>query len=141
MYDLFTYKHESHDNDQAAAKRRDCTASVGPTYLDHPLPGENVAGKKRALNIASTRGLHHWEIPFSQISMDNKIGSGTFGTVYRGKWHGTVAVKVLNVKNPSEDDMQSFKNEVGVLRKTRHAHVLLFMGACLKPPNLAIVTE
>ncbi|CAL1567334.1 unnamed protein product [Knipowitschia caucasica] len=29
-----------------------------------------------------------WEIPEGQITLGQRIGSGSFGTVYKGKWHG-----------------------------------------------------
>ena len=31
-----------------------------------------------------------WEIPYQDIEIGNKIGSGSFGTVFKGKWHGKV---------------------------------------------------
>jgi serine/threonine protein kinase len=49
-------------------------------------------------------------------------------------------VKKLNVSNPTEQQMQAFKNEVAVLMKTRHANILLFMGWTSKP-QLTIVTQ
>ncbi len=57
-----------------------------------------------------------WEIPADEILMGPRIGSGSFGTVYRGQWHGPVAVKRLNVRDPTPAQMQAFKNEVAVLR-------------------------
>uniref|UniRef100_A0A672JRB4 non-specific serine/threonine protein kinase n=1 Tax=Sinocyclocheilus grahami TaxID=75366 RepID=A0A672JRB4_SINGR len=81
-----------------------------------------------------------WEIPEGQITLGQRIGSGSFGTVYKGKWHGDVAVKMLNVTAPTPQQLQAFKNEVGVLRKTRHVNILLFMGYTTKP-QLAIVTQ
>nr|XP_033814713.1 serine/threonine-protein kinase B-raf isoform X5 [Geotrypetes seraphini] len=81
-----------------------------------------------------------WEIPDGQITVGQRIGSGSFGTVYKGKWHGDVAVKMLNVIAPTPQQLQAFKNEVGVLRKTRHVNILLFMGYSTKP-QLAIVTQ
>ncbi|XP_072175596.1 serine/threonine-protein kinase A-Raf-like [Diadema setosum] len=81
-----------------------------------------------------------WEIPASEISLGPRIGSGSFGTVFSGQWHGTVAVKRLNVTDPTPSQLQAFKNEVAVLRKTRHANILLFMG-CTSKPQLAIVTQ
>lgn len=30
-----------------------------------------------------------WEIPEGQITLGQRIGSGSFGTVFKGKWHGT----------------------------------------------------
>lgn len=72
--------------------------------------------------------------------MGSRVGSGSFGTVYKAHWHGPVAVKTLNVKIPTVAQLQAFKNEVAVLRKTRHVNILLFMG-CVSKPQLAIVTQ
>jgi serine/threonine protein kinase len=64
--------------------------------------------------------IEDWEIPAKDIQLYRKnIGMGSFGTVYRGYWHGPVAVKTLNVKNPSPEQIQAFRNEVALLRKTR----------------------
>ena len=57
-----------------------------------------------------------WEIPWDAIAVGPRIGTGSFGTVFRGKWHGPVAVKKLNVKDPTPAQLQAFKNEVAVLR-------------------------
>ncbi|XP_063952400.1 serine/threonine-protein kinase A-Raf-like isoform X2 [Lytechinus pictus] len=81
-----------------------------------------------------------WEIPADEIRLGSRIGAGSFGTVFSGQWHGSVAVKRLNVKDPTPSQLQAFKNEVAVLRKTRHANILLFMG-CTSKPQLAIVTQ
>ena len=60
---------------------------------------------------------------------------------------GTVAIKMLNVKDPNPQQLQAFKNEVAVLRKTRHVNILLFMGCMSKPTasnmfsKLCIVTQ
>lgn len=55
-------------------------------------------------------------------------------------WHGPIAVKTLNVKTPTSAQLQAFKNEVAMLKKTRHCNILLFMG-CVSKPSLAIVTQ
>lgn len=68
---------------------------------------------------ASRESIEDWEIPAEEILIGPRIGSGSFGTVYRGHWHGPVAVKTLNVKDPTPAQLQAFKNEVAVLRKTR----------------------
>ncbi|ESN95564.1 hypothetical protein HELRODRAFT_86641, partial [Helobdella robusta] len=81
-----------------------------------------------------------WEIPKDDIKEGPKIGSGSFGTVFKGQWYGPVAIKKLNVQEPTPAQLQAFKNEVTVLRKTRHANILLFMG-CISKPELAIVTQ
>uniref|UniRef100_A0A8C7WN91 RAF proto-oncogene serine/threonine-protein kinase n=1 Tax=Oryzias sinensis TaxID=183150 RepID=A0A8C7WN91_9TELE len=83
---------------------------------------------------------YYWEIEASEVYLHSCIGSGSFGTVYKGKWHGDVAVKILKVTDPTPEQFQAFRNEVAVLRKTRHVNILLFMGYMTKD-NLAIVTQ
>ncbi|XP_064612266.1 kinase suppressor of Ras 2-like [Liolophura sinensis] len=87
--------------------------------------------------------LKEWDIPFGDLVLGDDIGTGRFGTVYRGQWHGDVAIKMLKM-DPDKDNqaqMSAFKLEVAMLRKTRHDNLVLFMGACMKPPHLAIVTS
>uniref|UniRef100_A0A8C2VIW4 non-specific serine/threonine protein kinase n=1 Tax=Chinchilla lanigera TaxID=34839 RepID=A0A8C2VIW4_CHILA len=96
--------------------------------------------KNRMKTLGRWDSSDDWEIPDGQITVGQRIGAGSFGTVYKGKWHGDVAVKMLNVTAPTPQQLQAFKNEVGVLRKTRHVNILLFMGYSTKP-QLAIVTQ
>ena len=91
--------------------------------------------------------MEDWEIPDDEIQEGEKVGSGSFGTVYHGHWYGDIAVKRLMVTNPTMEQLQAFKNEVAVLRKTRHNNIVLFMGCVSKsydpekPARLAIVTQ
>lgn len=55
-------------------------------------------------------------IPSEEIQKGPRIGSGSFGTVFKGYWHGDVAIKELNVVDPSPTELKAFKNEVNVLR-------------------------
>lgn len=57
-----------------------------------------------------------WEIPTEEIQRGPRIGSGSFGTVFKGYWHGDVAIKELNVVDPTPTQLKAFKNEVNVLR-------------------------
>ncbi|KAL2092435.1 hypothetical protein ACEWY4_012233 [Coilia grayii] len=83
---------------------------------------------------------YYWEVQSREVHMLKRIGAGSFGTVYKGKWHGDVAVKILKVTQPTPEQLQAFKNEMQVLRKTRHVNILLFMGFMTKP-NFAIITQ
>ena len=40
-----------------------------------------------------------------------------------------------------EATLEAFRKEVATFRKTRHENLILFMGACMNPPKLAIVTS
>ena len=66
--------------------------------------------------------------------------------MHQGHWHGDVAVKVLDMDNVEDDSarsatLEAFRLDVATFRKTRHENVILFMGACMNPPKLAIVTS
>ncbi|XP_068107903.1 RAF proto-oncogene serine/threonine-protein kinase isoform X4 [Hyperolius riggenbachi] len=105
---------------------------------------KSAASSGQEKNKIRSRGQrdssYYWEIEASEVMLSTRIGSGSFGTVYKGKWHGDVAVKILKVTDPTPEQFQAFRNEVAVLRKTRHVNILLFMGYMTKD-NLAIVTQ
>lgn len=119
--------------------------------------------------------MREWDIPWDELRIEEQIGTGRFGKVFRGNWHGDVAIKVLNMNYmDDEKTLEQFKMEVNTkcyldlrwrkfnfailnrfsmcliakkmiqvstFRKTRHENLVLFMGACMKPPRLAIVTS
>ena len=37
--------------------------------------------------------------------------------------------------------MQEFRDEVAIMKRLKHPNVVLFMGACTRPPHLCIVTQ
>lgn len=86
-----------------------------------------------------------WIIPYDELKIEEEIGTGRFGTVFLGKWHGCVAIKRLNIGYNNDHEelraIETFKQEVASFRKTRHDNLVLFMGACMKLPHLAIVTS
>jgi kinase suppressor of Ras 2 len=53
-----------------------------------------------------------------------------------------VAIKILDMENMEEEGtLEAFRLDVATFRKTRHENLILFMGACMNPPKLAIVTS
>lgn len=86
--------------------------------------------------------LEKWEMQSDEIVIGPRVGSGSYGVVYKAHLHGvlTVAVKALKVKMLIAAPFETFKNEVAVLCKTRHVNILRFMGYICKP-HLIIMTE
>ncbi|CAN6208580.1 unnamed protein product [Urochloa humidicola] len=64
-----------------------------------------------------------------------KIGEGGFGCVYRGILRNmAVAIKVL--KPDSLHGQSQFEQEVAILSRVRHPHLVTLLGACLESSTL-----
>ncbi|XP_072963702.1 uncharacterized protein [Typha angustifolia] len=86
----------------------------------------------------------------SDLEELQELGSGTFGTVYHGKWRGSdVAIKRINERcfagKPSEQERtrSDFWNEASKLADLHHPNVVAFYGVVLDGPggSIATVTE
>ncbi|KAJ6900766.1 hypothetical protein NC652_026769 [Populus alba x Populus x berolinensis] len=82
------------------------------------------------------------DVPWSELLLKKKIGSGSFGTVYHADWRGSdVAVKILEEQEFHTERFEEFLSEVSMMKRLRHPNIVLFMGAVTQPPNLSIVME
>ncbi|XP_041978812.1 kinase suppressor of Ras 1 [Aricia agestis] len=132
-------------------KEEDLTASIkseGSGGVSLSGSGSTDSGRQDSVTDnrwprQNSLSMKEWDIPYDELKLVEVIGAGRFGTVYRGSWHGAVAVKLLHVTALSDSaaPLDTFKHEVATFRKTRHENLVLFMGACMKPPRLAIVTS
>eukprot|EP00897_Mesotaenium_endlicherianum_P007895 jgi/Mesen1/7133/ME000369S06450 len=53
-----------------------------------------------------------WEVPWEEIELGERVGAGSFGTVYRADWcNSDVAVKVLINQDLQEEQLQEFVRE------------------------------
>lgn len=73
-----------------------------------------------------------------------QLGTGGFGTVYKGLYHGvhSVAIKIIH-HIEEERHKDSFIREASLLKALRHKNVVQFLGACLDGPHgtALLVTE
>eukprot|EP00029_Vermamoeba_vermiformis_P009351 TRINITY_DN4633_c1_g1_i1.p1 TRINITY_DN4633_c1_g1~~TRINITY_DN4633_c1_g1_i1.p1 ORF type:complete len:529 (-),score=229.48 TRINITY_DN4633_c1_g1_i1:181-1767(-) len=82
------------------------------------------------------------EIGSHELVFQEKLGSGCFGTVYKGLCRGKqVAIKKLLAQDLDQNVLDEFRKEVQIMTHLRHPNIVLFMGACTEPSHLAIVTE
>lgn len=89
-------------------------------------------------------GAQTTEIEFSQLSLQEIIGVGGFGKVYRGTWRGQpVAVKAAR-RDPDEEAgamAESARREARLFSMLRHRNIIALRGVCLQEPNLCLVME
>ncbi|XP_016331170.1 mitogen-activated protein kinase kinase kinase 11-like [Sinocyclocheilus anshuiensis] len=83
-------------------------------------------------------------VDFSELSLEEVIGVGGFGKVYRGTWKGElVAVKAAR-QDPDEDisvTAQNVQNEARLFAMLQHPNITAFKGVCLQEPNLCLIME
>ncbi|CAL8288546.1 unnamed protein product [Gadus morhua 'NCC'] len=88
--------------------------------------------------------LHLLEIPFSELALEEIIGVGGFGKVYRAVWRGEeVAVKAAR-RDPDEDPgqtLESVRQEAKLFAMLEHPNIMGLLGVCLQEPHLCLVME
>ncbi|XP_031383745.1 uncharacterized protein LOC116197685 [Punica granatum] len=112
---------------------------------------EAKLSEKVNLGFPVSEGLGRLQIiKNSDLEELRELGSGTYGTVYHGKWRGTdVAIKRINDRcftgKPSEQERMryDFWNEAIKLADLHHPNVVAFYGVVLDGPggSIATVTE
>lgn len=84
------------------------------------------------------------EIDFSELELEEVIGVGGFGKVYKGFWRGQeVAVKAAR-QDPDEDinvTMENVRQEAKLFWLLKHDNIVSLEGVCLQIPNLCLVME
>ncbi|KAH3767007.1 serine/threonine protein kinase [Pelomyxa schiedti] len=101
----------------------------------------NTSSSQNAIITSESSG---WQVEWNEINLLHIIGKGNFGEVWYAKWRGQrVAVKrLLNQKEgDSEGERYNQLKEIALMSELRHPNIVLFMGACLKAPDMCIITE
>ena len=107
---------------------------------------KQMANKKRnyASSMMETERQFQadFEIGYKDLKFDKRISEGGYGIVYKGRWRSTtVAIKEIKKEIIEQDKLEEFRNECAVMEVIRHPNIVMFLGACTKPPHLCIILE
>jgi len=92
-----------------------------------------MPGNGDALTIGWNELIRPEQLVFGPV-----LGSGGSGQVFRGSWNGhEVAIKKIS----GAGHLDEMKKEINALRRLRHPRLVRFIGACVQPPLLLVVTE
>ncbi|KAG7280351.1 hypothetical protein CRUP_024143, partial [Coryphaenoides rupestris] len=106
-----------------------------------------VAVYVRRKSIKKKRALRRFlETEETELKRVKVLGSGAFGTVYKGIWvpEGErvkipVAVKILNETTGPKANVE-FMDEALIMASVEHPHLVRLLGVCLSP-TLQLVTQ
>ena len=78
------------------------------------------------------------------LKIDEEIGLGGFGRVYRATWLSKdeqVAIKKLHATYLDKEAEKIFYNELKLMNRLRYDHIVNFYGACIEKEKYALVME
>lgn len=138
----------------AAAASEANGGSKVPPRTSSSLKRDNLASFRRQRSGTSSRhsdraqkfSLAELSASTKNFSSDNKIGGGSFGTVYRGKLADgrEVAVKRGDTgarKRKFQDKESAFGSELALLTRLHHKHLVELLGFCQEDEERLLVYE
>lgn len=83
----------------------------------------------------------HHIAPYFELIFDKKLGSGSFGQIYLGRWREQVMVIKSIEGDFGEEDRAQFIREVQIMSQCRDKHITQFYGASLEPGRACLLME
>ncbi|KAJ0830830.1 putative protein kinase RLK-Pelle-DLSV family [Helianthus annuus] len=77
----------------------------------------------------------------NNFSIENRIGEGGFGVVYKGILPSGLEIAVKRLSNGSAQGSLEFKNEVVLLAKLQHRNLVRLLGFCLHVGEKILIYE
>ncbi|XP_061368994.1 G-type lectin S-receptor-like serine/threonine-protein kinase At4g27290 [Gastrolobium bilobum] len=77
----------------------------------------------------------------NNFSVNNKIGEGGFGPVYKGRLASGKEIAVKRLSRSSTQGMIEFKNEVKLIAKLQHRNLVKLLGYCIHGQEKILIYE
>ncbi|PIN23241.1 Serine/threonine protein kinase [Handroanthus impetiginosus] len=128
------------------------SSTVGwlPMYGSSRSSETNTTSKSSGSSRISSLGgglCRHFTLAEIKLGTDNfsearVIGVGGFGKVYKGFIDGNTKTVAIKRANPSSDQgIREFCNEIELLSKLRHRHLVSLIGACEENNEMILVYD
>ncbi|CAL5402885.1 unnamed protein product [Camellia sinensis] len=75
------------------------------------------------------------------FSINNKLGEGGFGPVYKGELKGGQEIAVKRLSRNSSQGLDEFKNEVSYIAKLQHRNLVKLLGCCIQGEEKMLIYE
>ncbi|KAL4565168.1 hypothetical protein LXL04_029253 [Taraxacum kok-saghyz] len=77
----------------------------------------------------------------NDFSIDNKLGQGGFGPVYKGKLSDGREIAIKRLSRSSGQGLVEFKNELVVIAKLQHKNLVRVFGCCIHGEEKMLIYE
>ncbi|KAL7249453.1 hypothetical protein ACSBR1_011614 [Camellia fascicularis] len=77
----------------------------------------------------------------NNFSIDNKLGEGGFGPVYKGILEDGQEIAVKRLSKNSSQGLDEFKNEVICIAKLQHRNLVKLLGCCIQGEEKMLIYE
>ncbi|OVA05184.1 Protein kinase domain [Macleaya cordata] len=77
----------------------------------------------------------------NSFSLENRLGTGAYGTVYAGKFHSNEWVAIKKIRHRDTDGIEQVMNEVKLLSSVSHPNLVRLLGYCLERSEQILVYE
>ncbi|KAJ0764282.1 putative protein kinase RLK-Pelle-DLSV family [Helianthus annuus] len=77
----------------------------------------------------------------SDFSVDNKLGEGGFGPVYKGVLEEGLEIAVKRLSKSSRQGLDEFENEVICIAKLQHRSLVKLLGYCIQGDEKMLIYE
>nr|CAD1832583.1 unnamed protein product [Ananas comosus var. bracteatus] len=77
----------------------------------------------------------------NNFSIENKLGEGGFGTVYKGQLSDGLEIAVKRLSAHSGQGLVEFKNEIQLIAKLQHRNLVRLLGCCIHREEKILIYE
>ncbi|WCJ31520.1 G-type lectin S-receptor-like serine/threonine-protein kinase At4g27290 [Euphorbia peplus] len=89
----------------------------------------------RSFNLATIKSAT------DNFSLQNKLGEGGFGPVYKGTMLDGVDIAVKRLSETSRQGQNEFKNEVLMIARLQHRNLVKLLGCCIEGDEKLLIYE
>jgi len=100
-------------------------------WLHAPRSPESFG--KNASTLSGRSHAERWELNRRELKIQEKIGEGQGGHVYKCRWRGLDCTAKMLSRDMGPRELGDLANEIEILSSLRHPNLVLFLGACTDP--------
>ncbi|KAK9084995.1 hypothetical protein Sjap_025406 [Stephania japonica] len=121
-------------------RRSEGSAQRGQVPLFN-LPTSNTSEETNVNFELPTFDLNTVTVATQNFSLANKLGSGGFGSVYKGVLSDGRVIAVKRLSMNSRQGVNEFRNEVELIAKLQHRNLVQILGCCLAEEEKMLIYE